>query len=99
MKINNSKSWSEGLRLVQLMKNREFHSGIKRSSLYQTMFGNNIKIGLSTYILPPEAINNISSEEDLENVLQNIGRKSEKSNSTDPNQVNIRNNKQYINIL
>jgi len=49
-------------------------------------------------ILPPEPINNniISSEENLENVLQNIGRKSEESNSTDPNQVNIRNNKQYL---
>jgi hypothetical protein len=56
------------------------------------MFGN-IKIGLSASILSSEAINNISSEENLENVLQNIGRKSEESNSTDPNQVNIRNNK------
>jgi len=98
MQTNNSESWSESLRFVQLMKNRAFHSGIKRSP-YQAMCGNDIKIGLSTSILPPEAINNISSEEDLEKVLQNIGRKSEESNSTDPNQVNIRNNKQYINVL
>jgi hypothetical protein len=51
------------------------------------MFGNVTKV----------ATNNISSEEDLENVLQSIGRKNEESNSTNPNQVNIRNNKQYIN--
>jgi len=57
------------------------------------------KIGLSTSILPPEAINNISSEGDLENVLKNIGRKIEESNSSDPNQVNIRNTKPYINLL
>jgi len=37
--------------------------------------------------------NNISSEEDLENVLQNIGGKSEESNSVDANQVNRKNNK------
>ncbi|XP_029342042.1 KRAB-A domain-containing protein 2-like [Acyrthosiphon pisum] len=85
VQTNNSKPWSEGLRFVQLMKNRAFHSGIKRSP-YQAMFGSDIKIGLSTYILPPETINNISSEEDLENVLQNIGGKSEESSSADANQ-------------
>lgn len=95
MQTNNSKSWSEGLRFVQLMKNRTFHSGIKRSP-YQAMFGSDIKIGLLTSILPPETINNISSEEDLENILQNIGGKSEESNSADANQVN-RKNKEYIN--
>jgi len=52
------------------------------------MFGSDIKIGLLTSILPPETINNISSKEDLENVLQNIGGKGEESNSTDANQVN-----------
>jgi hypothetical protein len=57
------------------------------------MFSNDIKIGSLASILPPEAINNISSKEDLENVLQNIERKSKESNSTGPNQVNIRNNK------
>jgi len=87
MQTNNSKSLSEGLRFVQLMKNRAFHSGIKRSP-YQAMFGSDIKIGLSTSILPPETINNISSEKDLENVLQTIGEKSEESNSADANQVN-----------
>jgi hypothetical protein len=57
------------------------------------MFSNDIKIGLSASILPPEVINNILIKEDLENVWQNIERKSEESNSTGPNQVNIRNNK------
>jgi len=92
MQTNNSKSWSEGLRFVQLTKNRAFHSGIKRSP-YQSMFGSDIKIGFSTSILLPETINNISSE----NVLQNIEGKSEESNSADANQINRKNNKEYIN--
>ncbi|KAL4098669.1 hypothetical protein QTP88_023221 [Uroleucon formosanum] len=56
------------------------------------MFGSDIKIGLPTSILPPETINNISSEEDLENILQNIGGKGEESNfySADANQSMVK---------
>ncbi|XP_023310789.1 uncharacterized protein LOC111691755 [Anoplophora glabripennis] len=35
---NNNEHWSEGLRFVQLMKNRAFHSGIKRTP-YEALFG------------------------------------------------------------
>jgi len=57
------------------------------------LVGTDIKIGLSTSILPPKSINNISSEEDLENVLQNIVANSEEINSVDVSQVNSKNNK------
>lgn len=42
--------WSEGLRLVQLMKNRAYHNGIKRAPC-MAMFGLDTKIGLSTSAL------------------------------------------------
>lgn len=35
---NNTKKWSEGLRLVQLMKNRAHHTGINCTP-YEAMFG------------------------------------------------------------
>jgi hypothetical protein len=38
MKDNHTTNWSNGLRFVQFMKNRAFHSGIKQSS-YKAMFG------------------------------------------------------------
>ncbi|KAJ8935406.1 hypothetical protein NQ314_012825 [Rhamnusium bicolor] len=68
MQTNNVSRWSESLRLIQLMKNRAFHSGIKRSP-YEAMFGTKVKIGLSDFILPAEHINQLTTEEDLENVL------------------------------
>jgi len=30
MRDNNTSKWSEGLRFIQLMKNRAYHKGIKR---------------------------------------------------------------------
>ncbi|XP_049886670.1 KRAB-A domain-containing protein 2-like [Pectinophora gossypiella] len=38
LKDKNSTKWSEGLRYVQFMKNRAFHSGIKQSP-YKALFG------------------------------------------------------------
>lgn len=36
---NQTKKWSEGLRFVQLQKNRSYHSGIKQTP-YEALFGN-----------------------------------------------------------
>lgn len=49
-------------------------------------------------ILPPKTKNNILSEKYLENVLQNIGAKIDKSYFIDAYQVISKNNKEYINI-
>jgi len=54
--------WSHGLRFIQLMKKRVHHLGIK-TTLYETLFGCKIKIGLNTSDL--EVIRNIKTEEVL----------------------------------
>lgn len=66
MQDNDSERWSDGLRFVQLMKNRAFHSGIKRTP-YEALFGSKIKVGIS---LPFEDTHNLESEEDLEKVIK-----------------------------
>jgi len=71
MKTNNCKSWSEGLRFVQLMKNRAYHDGIKRSP-YMAMFGTDVKIGLSSSLLPAETVEKLTTEQELEEILQSV---------------------------
>lgn len=68
MKDNQSTKWSEGLRYVQFMKNRSFHSGIKQSP-YKAMFGIEPRVGLSTSSLPSDVLKDIQNEEDLRKVL------------------------------
>lgn len=68
MKDNQSTNWSEGLRYVQFMKNRSFHSGIKQSP-YKAMFGIEPRAGLSTSSLPSDVLKDIQDEEDLLKVL------------------------------
>jgi len=62
---NKTKKWSEGLKLVQFMKNRSLHHGIKCSP-YEAMFECNAKIGLKSSVLPISIINKLKTEEDLE---------------------------------
>nr|XP_022912037.1 KRAB-A domain-containing protein 2-like [Onthophagus taurus] len=69
MKDENCNKWSEGLRFVQLMKNRAHHAGIKRSP-YKAMFGCEVKVGLKSSLFPSEVIDNISTEEELEELLR-----------------------------
>lgn len=59
------------------------------------MFGYDVKIELSTSILLLKTIHNIS-EEDLENVMQNVGANREKRNSANAKQVNNKNSEEYI---
>jgi len=49
MADNQTNKWSEGVRFVQFMKNRAYHSAIKRSP-YEAMFGCPAKVGLSSSI-------------------------------------------------
>ncbi|XP_074032143.1 KRAB-A domain-containing protein 2-like [Leptinotarsa decemlineata] len=69
LKDNNSTKWSEGLRYVQFMKNRAFHSGIKQSP-YKALFGIEPRVGLSTSSLPQEIINDLQDEDDLRKVIK-----------------------------
>ncbi|XP_022194657.2 KRAB-A domain-containing protein 2-like [Nilaparvata lugens] len=71
MQDEQTNHWSEGLKFVQLMKNRAFHSGIKRTP-YEALFGCKVKVGLTTSSLPQEILDTILSEEDLERVTNDL---------------------------
>lgn len=69
MQTENNSHWSQGLRFVQLMKNRALHSGIKTSP-YEALFGCKVKVGLSTSNLPKEVIDNLENEEQLLEIIE-----------------------------
>jgi len=64
MQTETTTHWSQGLKFIQLMKNRALHSGIKMSP-YEALFGCKVKVGLSTSNLPKEVIDNLENEEQL----------------------------------
>ncbi|XP_023211979.1 KRAB-A domain-containing protein 2-like [Centruroides sculpturatus] len=68
METNQLSKWSEGLRFIQVKKNRAYHEGIKCSP-YEAMFGCSMKMGLATSAIPSDMIRVIRSEEDLEKLL------------------------------
>ena len=53
------------------MKNRCFHQGIQQSP-YEALFGCKAKVGLNTSNLPRETLDNLVTEEDLENIEQEM---------------------------
>jgi hypothetical protein len=69
LKDNETTKWSEGLRFVQFMKNRSYHSGIRRSP-YEAVFGQPVKLGLKTSKIPEDILPNLRTEEDLESALK-----------------------------
>ncbi|KHJ41632.1 hypothetical protein D918_08279 [Trichuris suis] len=62
---------SEGLRFVQLMKNRAFHSWIKRTP-YEALFGCKAKVALETSFLPQDVLQDIQTEEQLEEIIESV---------------------------
>lgn len=82
LKDNKSTNWSEGLRYVQFMKNRAYHSGIKQSP-YKAMFGIEPRVGLSTTSLPPELINDIQDEDDLQKLIEDDFTKNKTNDDND----------------
>ncbi|XP_060848321.1 KRAB-A domain-containing protein 2-like [Rhopalosiphum padi] len=81
MKDNQSKKWSVGLQFVQFQKNSSFHQIIGRSP-YKALFGCDPKIGLSSSNLPSEIIKKLTTEEHLEEILNNIQPEHEKEQIT-----------------
>ena len=61
---NNNTHWSEGLRFVQFQKNRSYHRTIDQSP-YSTLFGSDLKVGLSSSAIPKEILDTLETEEDL----------------------------------
>lgn len=68
---NQTTKWSEGLKYVQLMKNRAFHEGIKQTP-YEALFGTRMKLGLKTSNLPMESVEQLETEEELEQLLEGV---------------------------
>ncbi|GBP34269.1 KRAB-A domain-containing protein 2 [Eumeta japonica] len=69
MKDNVTKKRVEGLRYVQFMKNRAYHSVIKQSP-YKALFGIEPRVQLLTSSLPQEIINYIQDKDDLRKVTE-----------------------------
>ena len=67
LQSNSTTHWGDGLRFIQVIKNRAYHEGIKCSS-YEAMFGQPMKVGLKTSNLPDDAIDDIFAEEELEKI-------------------------------
>ena len=49
LQSNSTSHWGDGLRFIQVMKNKAYHEGIKFSS-YEAMFGQPMKVGLKHQI-------------------------------------------------
>ena len=64
MQDNQSISWSHGLKFIHLMKNRAFHSGIKRRP-YKAMFGCAPIVGLSTIHISREVFDTVEDNNSL----------------------------------
>lgn len=76
MKDHNLKNWSYGLKFVQLIKNITFHSGIKKTP-YEAMFGRPPQFALAMSSIPTDALTDVESEEDLEDVIRRFSMSSE----------------------
>jgi hypothetical protein len=68
METKNAIKWSEGLQFVQAMKNRTYNEGIKCSP-YEAMFGVPMRLGIANSVLPRKVTINMTTEEDLEKVI------------------------------
>lgn len=51
LRDNNTTKWTDALPIVQAMKNRRYHSGIKRSP-YEAMFGKKMELGNENQATP-----------------------------------------------
>lgn len=60
MQNNNTNKWSEGLQFVQFMKNKAYHSKIKRSP-YNAILGTDSMTSLSSSILTHTVLQEIPS--------------------------------------
>ena len=56
---------------VPPMKNRAYHAGIRRSP-YDALFGSKVEVGLSTSRVPQDILENIVTEEELDDIVNTI---------------------------
>lgn len=79
LRENNTTKWSQGLRFVQLMKNKAYHSGIKATP-YEAMFGTAIKMRLDFTSIAQSilSLKTVHTEEQLKELLVSISTVQEK---------------------
>ena len=77
LQSNSTTHWGDGLRFIQVMKNRAYEEGIKCSPC-EAMFGQPMKNGLKTSNLLDDANDDIFTEEELENIIS--GQDGDKQN-------------------
>uniref|UniRef100_A0A8C6CHE6 KRAB-A domain containing 2 n=2 Tax=Monodon monoceros TaxID=40151 RepID=A0A8C6CHE6_MONMO len=65
MQSNHSHHWAEGLRFMQMVRNRAFDVSLQQSP-YEAMFGCKAKFGLYSSHLPRETVAVLQTEEELE---------------------------------
>ena len=75
--LQSNTHWGDGLRFIQVMKNRAYHEGIKCSPC-EAMFGQPMKAGLKTSNHPDDANDDIFTEEELEKIIS--GQDGDKQN-------------------
>lgn len=93
MQDSKTTNWSNGLKFVQFMKNRAFHSGIKQSP-YQAMFGTEPKVGLTTSNLSLEIINRLHNEEDLQVAITEMNQNFSDNEGNQDEQETIKSGKE-----
>jgi hypothetical protein len=68
MEDEKSKNWSWGIKFIAHKKNNRYHEGIKQIP-YVLRYGQPCRVGLSRMNLPPALVNQLQSEEQLEEVM------------------------------
>ena len=63
LQSNSTTHWGDGLRFIQVMKNRAYHEGIKCSP-YEVMFSQPMKVGLKMSDLPDDATDDVFAEDE-----------------------------------
>ena len=84
LQSNSTTYWSDGLRFIQVMKNRAYDEGIKDSP-YKATFGQPMTVGLETSNLPDDAIDYILAEEELEKIISGEDGDEQNDPTEDPN--------------
>ena len=75
--------WGDGLRFIQVIKNRAYQEGIKCSP-YEAIFGQPMKVGLKTSNLPDDAIDDIFAKEELEKIISGQDGDEQNNPTKDP---------------
>ncbi|GFO32688.1 integrase core domain protein [Plakobranchus ocellatus] len=75
------KKLAEGLRFVQLVKNRAVHSGIERTP-YEALFVCKAKVGLTTSSLPEDVLQDVKTDEEFGKTIESI-RTAQEQEETD----------------